>query len=60
MDYIKIKRSKIHGTGVYAKSDIPKGTRVIEYVGEKLTKGVNHKIQERDWRLPDLQNYIWE
>ncbi|RMD58040.1 SET domain-containing protein-lysine N-methyltransferase [Candidatus Woesearchaeota archaeon] len=36
--YIKVKRSRIHGTGVFAKKDIPKGTKIIEYVGEKITK----------------------
>ena len=31
-------RSVIHGTGGYARRDIVSGTRVIEYVGEKITK----------------------
>ena len=30
--------SAIHGVGGYAKADIAAGTRVIEYVGEKITK----------------------
>jgi hypothetical protein len=30
--------SVIHGTGGFAKADIAVGTRVIEYVGEKITK----------------------
>ena len=30
--------SVIHGTGGFAKLDIAAGTRVIEYVGEKITK----------------------
>ena len=33
-----VKKSPIHGRGIFAKTDIPKGTRVIEYVGEKITK----------------------
>ena len=33
-----IKNSKIHGKGVYARIDIKKRTKIIEYVGEKLTK----------------------
>lgn len=36
--YISIKRSRIHSKGVFAGKDIPKGTRIIEYVGEKITK----------------------
>ncbi len=30
--------SKIHGRGLYARCAIPEGTKVIEYVGEKVTK----------------------
>lgn len=36
--YIVVRRSGIHGIGTFAKTDIPKGTRIIEYVGEKITK----------------------
>lgn len=36
--WVVVKGSKIHGKGVYAKKNIPEGTRVIEYVGEKITK----------------------
>ena len=35
---IIIKRSKIHATGVYAGEDIKKGQKIIEYIGEKITK----------------------
>ena len=36
--YIVAKKSRIHGTGVFAKKLIPKDARVIEYVGKKVTK----------------------
>jgi hypothetical protein len=36
--YIQIKRSRIHGDGVYAKKNIPVATDIIQYVGEKITK----------------------
>ncbi len=36
--YIVVKKSAIHSRGVFARRDIPAGTRVIEYVGEKVTK----------------------
>jgi len=32
-------RSAIHGVGGFAKADIAAGTRVIEYTGERITKG---------------------
>ena len=34
----KVKKSKVHGTGVFAASDIKKNTKIIEYIGEKVTK----------------------
>ena len=36
--YIEIRESEIHGTGVFAKTKVPKGKKVIEYIGEKITK----------------------
>ena len=33
----RVRRSKIHGTGVFATRHIPKGTRVIEYLGERVS-----------------------
>lgn len=32
-----VKKSSIHNIGVFANRDITKGTRIIEYVGEKIT-----------------------
>jgi SET domain-containing protein len=32
-----VRRSKIHGKGVFARRDIPKGTRIVEYVGDRIT-----------------------
>ena len=36
--YIEVRESEIHGTGVFARTKVPKGKKVIEYVGEKITK----------------------
>ena len=35
-DFIRVGNSRIHGRGVFAKRNIPKGTRVIEYLGERI------------------------
>jgi hypothetical protein len=35
---VRFRPSAIHGVGGFAKTDIAAGTRVIEYVGEKITK----------------------
>jgi hypothetical protein len=32
-----VRRSKIHGSGVYAAREIPKGTRIVEYLGERIS-----------------------
>ena len=34
---IQVRRSGVHGKGVYALQAIPKGTRIIEYKGEVVT-----------------------
>ena len=39
----KVKRSKIHNFGVFASKDVKKGTKIIEYVGEKILKSEGDK-----------------
>ena len=36
--YIVLRNSAIHNKGVFARVNIPKGTQIIEYVGDKITK----------------------
>lgn len=43
----KVKKSKIHGSGVFATKNIKKGTRIIEYIGEKIKKSEGDKRSER-------------
>tara|TARA_B000000609_G_C24113518_1_gene315385 strand:- start:304 stop:789 length:486 start_codon:yes stop_codon:yes gene_type:complete len=43
----KVKKSKVHGTGVFATKDINKGTKIIQYIGNKVTKAVGDKISEK-------------
>jgi hypothetical protein len=35
--YVVVRSSKIHGRGVYATRRIRKGTRIIEYVGDRIS-----------------------
>lgn len=49
--YILKKKSNIHGSGIFAKNFIPTKTRIIEYVGEKITKA------EANRRGPKLIEY---
>lgn len=49
--YIIKRKSSIHGYGIFAKRFIPKETRVVEYIGEKITKA------EAERRGPKLVEY---
>jgi len=42
------RRSPIHGRGVFALAPIPKGTRLIEYIGERISH------EEADKRYSEL------
>ena len=46
-----MKPSGIHGTGVYARIPIPEETRILEYVGERLSK-------EESWRRRQENNFF--
>lgn len=41
--YIVIKESAIHSLGIFARTDIPAETRIIEYVGDKITKAESNR-----------------
>ncbi len=43
----KVKKSKVHGHGVFATKNIKKNTRIIEYIGEKITREEGDKRSER-------------
>jgi uncharacterized protein len=43
----EIRRSPIHGAGAFAKRDIRKGERLVEYKGERITE------KQADRRYPD-------
>jgi len=46
--WLVLRRSKIHGRGVYARTDIPKGTRLIEYTGERIGNAEADRRYEDD------------
>jgi len=43
---LALRRSEIHGRGVFAREHIPAGTRLLEYTGERITE------EEGDRRYP--------
>lgn len=42
----KVKKSKVHGHGVFASKEIKKNINIIEYIGEKVTKAEGDKRSE--------------
>jgi len=63
--YIEVRESEIHGTGVFAKTKVPKGKKVIEYVGEKITKKESERrsialIEKNQGSETDGAVYIFE
>lgn len=46
---IAVRNSPIHGSGVFALRNIPKGTRIVEYVGERIThKAADERYEDHD------------
>ena len=43
----KVKKSKVHGSGVFAVHDIKKNERIIEYIGEKVTRAEGDRRSEK-------------
>ena len=48
MRWVRAGDSAIHGGGVYARVALPRGTRVIEYTGERITKAQSRRREH--WR----------
>jgi hypothetical protein len=45
----EVRRSRIHGRGVYATRLIRKGTRIVEYLGERIS----HEVADARYELKD-------
>ena len=61
----KVKKSKVHGSGIFATKNIKKNTKIIEYIGEKITKAEGDKRSEKRIKkyldsLTDGSVYIFE
>ena len=39
----KVKNSNVHGSGIFAAKDIKKNTKIIQYIGEKVSKSEGDK-----------------
>jgi hypothetical protein len=48
-ELIEVRRSNVHGLGVFAARRITKGTRIIEYVGERVSHDeADRRYEEKD------------
>ena len=48
-ELIEVRRSNVHGLGVFATKAIAKGTRIIEYVGERVSHDeADRRYEEKD------------
>src|SRR6266850_2827715 len=48
-ELIDVRRSDVHGLGGFAAKRIPKGTRIIEYVGERVSHDeADRRYEEKD------------
>ena len=43
----KVKKSKIHGAGIFATKKINKGEKIIQYIGEKVTRSEGDRRSEK-------------
>jgi hypothetical protein len=50
--WIVVRRSKVHGNGCFARRFIPKGTRIIEYLGERMS----HAEADRRYEGSDVND----
>jgi SET domain-containing protein len=55
-DLVIIKKSKIEGLGVFAKQDIPKGTKIADYYGKEM-KWKTFKNKYGDYKNNSLNTY---
>ena len=43
----KVKNSKIHGHGIFATKEIKKNTKIIQYVGDRVTRAEGNRRSEK-------------
>jgi SET domain-containing protein len=55
---IRVRRSRVHGLGVFALRRIRKGTRIIEYLGERVSHQEADRRYERK-NTPDNHTFLF-
>ncbi len=57
-EWMELRRSPIHGLGAFSLTDIPKGTRVIEYTGEKISNAEADRRYD-DESMPQHHTFLF-
>ena len=47
MSIWEVKKSKIHASGVFATEKIQKNTKIIQYIGDKISKAEGDRRSEK-------------
>ena len=56
-DHLRTGPSPIHGLGGFAKHDLAQGTRVVEYVGQKISKAESlRRCEQGNWFIFSLDD----
>lgn len=58
--FVRFTNSPIHGTGGFARCEIPAGTPIIEYVGERIDKAEAQRRCEADNRYIFYIDETWD
>lgn len=48
-EYVRVGRSGVHGRGLFAARDLPKGTRIMQYLGERVSKKEGDRRTNAQW-----------
>ena len=56
--HVEIRRSPIHGLGVFAAVAIPKGRKVVEYTGERVSRLEGRRRFVRAWLSREKRLYL--
>jgi SET domain-containing protein len=56
--WVVVRRSPIAGKGAFARRPIPKGTRIIEYVGERISHAEADRRYPEDGEHPHVLLFI--
>jgi SET domain-containing protein len=58
-EWFELRRSRIQGVGAFALQGIPKGTRVIEYTGEKITNAEADRRYDDESRMRRHHTFLF-